>query len=126
MITKPLIPDTTTCRDVRILFDAVIDKYTISRTQFSSNAKIVHNPLFESAIVKIQDDAVKILPSKEIEAVNSLAITSEEGRTDGTDDFSSSSVECPSKDANYTSVARETSIWTSVFSTLKYVSTFLF
>lgn len=39
--------------DVRVLFDAVISKYPVTREYLLADARIVHSPAFESAIVKV-------------------------------------------------------------------------
>ncbi len=93
LITKTLQSDTTTCREVRILFDAVIQEYLISRSRLASNAKIVHNPQFESALVKIQDSSIDTLTSQEVQAVEVLKISDEEQEGNDIDDSSLSFVQ---------------------------------
>ncbi|ETI44701.1 hypothetical protein F443_10618 [Phytophthora nicotianae P1569] len=43
----------TTVADVRLLFDSVVADYPVMGEYLRPNAKIVHSPLFESALVKI-------------------------------------------------------------------------
>ena len=57
-ITEVLQSDSTTCRDVRILFDAVIDEYPVAKTRLPNDSKIFSQPSFESAMLKIQSGAV--------------------------------------------------------------------
>ncbi|KAF1328177.1 hypothetical protein FI667_g7132, partial [Globisporangium splendens] len=45
-----------TLADVRLLFDAVISKFPVVTDQLRVNAKIVHSPGFENAVVKILND----------------------------------------------------------------------
>ena len=58
-ITKALQSEKTDLSDVRVLFDNVIKKYPSLTTYLGAEAEIpvlnVHNPSFESALVKIQD-----------------------------------------------------------------------
>ncbi|ETP00057.1 hypothetical protein F441_22520 [Phytophthora nicotianae CJ01A1] len=39
--------------DVRVLFDQVADDYAVMASHLRPTAKIVHTPVFESALVKI-------------------------------------------------------------------------
>ncbi|KAG4229466.1 hypothetical protein PC116_g22206 [Phytophthora cactorum] len=45
-----------TLADVRLLFDAVMAKYPATSHNLSASARIVHSPVFESAIVKLLSD----------------------------------------------------------------------
>ncbi len=54
-VTKSLQNDTTTCSDVRLLFDAVIAKYPKTELKLGANATIAHQLFFEMAITKIQN-----------------------------------------------------------------------
>ena len=51
-VTKELPKDSTTCTDVRALFDTVIADFLVPEKGLSHNAtRIMHNPTFESALV---------------------------------------------------------------------------
>ncbi|KAG6942279.1 hypothetical protein JG688_00018219, partial [Phytophthora aleatoria] len=43
--------------DVSLLFDQVIDDYPAMASYLDTNAKIVHTPVFEAALVKIANDS---------------------------------------------------------------------
>ncbi|KAG3134997.1 hypothetical protein PC128_g26121 [Phytophthora cactorum] len=45
-----------TLADVRLLFDAVMAKYPATSHHLSASARIVHSPVFESAVVKLLSD----------------------------------------------------------------------
>ncbi|KAJ0390995.1 hypothetical protein ATCC90586_010423 [Pythium insidiosum] len=49
--------DKRTMAEVRVLFDACIEKYPIMAEYLAPGAKIVHSPAFESAVVKLQNEA---------------------------------------------------------------------
>lgn len=61
-----------TLSEVRILFDAVIQKYPITKERLKENARIVHDPKFESAIVKLQENSLGSLTCAEKEQVKLL------------------------------------------------------
>ncbi|KAG3164194.1 hypothetical protein PC128_g20202 [Phytophthora cactorum] len=52
-VTKKLQCDTIDLADVRLLFDSVVEEYPCMRDQLKPNAKIVHSPVFESAVIKV-------------------------------------------------------------------------
>ncbi|ETO99773.1 hypothetical protein F441_22804 [Phytophthora nicotianae CJ01A1] len=45
-----------TLADVRLLFDAVVVKYPVTASYLKADASIVHSPVFERAVVKVQGD----------------------------------------------------------------------
>ena len=55
--------------DVRGLFDKVLEDYPEMVTYLGTNAKIIHSPKFESAIVKIQEKMHDTLDDEELAAV---------------------------------------------------------
>ena len=57
--------NSTTMADVRVLFDAVIEKYPQTCYRLKPDAKIVKSPEFESAIVKVQNNERQRLSSLE-------------------------------------------------------------
>ncbi len=54
-VTKSLQCDTTTLADARLMFDCVIEECPITSTRLSSSASIVHQPDFETGIMKTQE-----------------------------------------------------------------------
>lgn len=76
-VTKELQAESTTLSDVRVLFDAIIDKFPSTRGRLSSNAGIVNNVDFESAVVKVQNGNQVALSRDERISIESLLIPSE-------------------------------------------------
>ncbi|KAG3128319.1 hypothetical protein PI126_g21456 [Phytophthora idaei] len=62
-----------TLADVRLLFDAVMAKYPVTSHHLSASARIVHSPVFESAVVKLLSD--RALTAEEEESVARFAVT---------------------------------------------------
>ncbi|KAG2996060.1 hypothetical protein PC121_g19244 [Phytophthora cactorum] len=62
-----------TLADVRLLFDAVMAKYPATSHNLSASARIVHSPVFESAIVKLLSD--RALTAEEEKSVDRFAVT---------------------------------------------------
>ena len=58
--------------DVRGLFDKVLDEFPKMVTYIGTNAKIIHSPKFESAIVNIQEKRHDKLDEEELAAVEML------------------------------------------------------
>ena len=74
-VTKELQKDELTCADVRSLFDAVISDYPASRLRLAKNAdRLVHNSVFERALVKIQNVGSSGLGPDEAKMVECLLI----------------------------------------------------
>ena len=73
-VTKVLLSDDTKVSDARILFDAVIDNFPCTINRLSPYATIVHDPTFESAVLKIQRGNIGGLSVDEKLAVSSLSI----------------------------------------------------
>ena len=73
-ITKALQSEKTDLSDVRVLFDNVIKKYPSLTTYLGAEAEIVHNPSFESALVKIQDRKFEALTDAEQTAAKCLKV----------------------------------------------------
>ena len=72
-VTKVLQDDTTTMSDVRAVFDAVMDKFPETSCRLTSSAEIVHSPLFEGAIVKLQRGTFGALSREEQSIASFLA-----------------------------------------------------
>ncbi|KAG3235716.1 hypothetical protein PI124_g19261 [Phytophthora idaei] len=62
-----------TFADVRLHFDAVMAKYPATSHHLSASARIVHSPVFESAVVKLLSD--RALTAEEEESVARFAVT---------------------------------------------------
>ena len=73
-ITKALQSEKTELNDVRVLFDNVIKKYPSLTTYLGAEAEIVHNPSFESALVKSQDRNFEALTDAEQNAAKCLKV----------------------------------------------------
>eukprot|EP00171_Calliarthron_tuberculosum_P001888 IDg1888t1 len=73
-VTKALQDDSTTMSDVRGLFDAVIDRYPETACKLTSSASIVHNPIFENAVVKVQLENCNALSREERLAMKSFEL----------------------------------------------------
>ena len=71
-VAKELQKSSTTLAGVRALFDAVMEDYSKSDHSLSINAKVVHNPEFESGIVKILNNHVADLTATEMDSVQCL------------------------------------------------------
>lgn len=71
-VTKSLQRSNITCSQVRTLFDGVVSEYPSTASRLSSTARIVHSLLFESAIVKLQEQRFAELSSQETSAVAAL------------------------------------------------------
>lgn len=82
-VTMAVQSESTTVHDVRVLFDAVMEKYPETTTKLSSTANIIHSPVFETAIGKVQSGNEVIMSHEEKEALAALKITrqEEEGST---------------------------------------------
>lgn len=57
------------------MFDALINEYPETACRLSSTSHIVHSPLFDSAIVKIQSENIRALPREEKNVTVALKIT---------------------------------------------------
>ena len=73
-VTKELQKDSTNTSDTRALFDAVIEEFPETCERLKPSAGIVHCPLFESALVKIQGGNYSALSFEERSAVSFLRI----------------------------------------------------
>lgn len=72
-VTKALQYENTSIGDVRGLFDAVIEQFPQTATRLSSSSNIIHTPLFESGIIKVQLGNSGALCRDEREILSSLA-----------------------------------------------------
>ncbi len=88
-VTKTLQRDNVTLAEARILFDAVIDNYSNTKSKLDSNARIVRYPHFEVAVVKIQEGKSRELILREREAVSCLLKHKNAGVVDDEDDQAS-------------------------------------
>ncbi|KAG4059771.1 hypothetical protein PC123_g5331 [Phytophthora cactorum] len=62
-----------TLADVRLLFDTDMAKYPATSHHLSASARIIHSPVFESAVVKLMSD--RALTAEEEESVARFAAT---------------------------------------------------
>lgn len=62
-----------TLAEVRLLFDACVDKYLVMSDYLTSTSAIVHSPTFENATVKIQNDLP--LTATEQSAIQALVVS---------------------------------------------------
>ena len=69
-VTKSLQGNITTLREVRILFDAVIDKFPETEYRLCADASIVHCVDFGAGIVKLQGGNVTALSREEKNAIS--------------------------------------------------------
>lgn len=76
-VTKILQCDNTTLSEARVLFDAVIEDHPTISSRLGSDASIVHSPVFESAIRKLQHSVHGTLTEDEKESVDMLRISNE-------------------------------------------------
>ena len=53
-VSKELQKDQITLSEVRVLFEAVNDKYTSSANRLSTTTKLIHSPIFENEIINLQ------------------------------------------------------------------------
>ena len=73
-VAKLLQRENLDMADVRMVFDGVIQKYPLTSVYLSATADIVHSPVFESAIVKIQNSETQSISFDETESVLSLKL----------------------------------------------------
>jgi hypothetical protein len=73
-VTKTLQKEDINLNDVRILFDGVIEEYPETLERLSENADIIHDALFESAVVKILNKKAAELSFPEKEKVCMLKV----------------------------------------------------
>ena len=69
-----LLRESTSISDARTVFDAFIRKFPDTTNRLSPNAGIIHNPLFESAIVKLQRDSSGALLAEESDCIRKFEI----------------------------------------------------
>ena len=72
-ITKSLQDESLDLSDVRYMFETFLEKYPILREFMSQNAQIVHSSEFESALVKIQEEAYDSFDVQERDSVKHLS-----------------------------------------------------
>jgi hypothetical protein len=70
--------------EVRLLFDACVEKYPIMGEYLSPGASIIHSPTFENAVVKVLNDLP--LSSAEQRAVRGFVATPAAASTDSSTD----------------------------------------
>lgn len=78
-VTKMLQKDNMTLAHVRVLFNAVIEKFPCTESRLKHDASIVHNVNFESGLVKIQDKNYEDMTVREKEACKKLSYTDSDG-----------------------------------------------
>ncbi|KAG6948469.1 hypothetical protein JG687_00015466 [Phytophthora cactorum] len=71
-VCKTLQDEGTSMADVHLLFDQVTDDYPVTASYLHPNAKIVHTPVFEAALGKIDND--RKLTAAEARAVERFAV----------------------------------------------------
>ncbi|ETN20170.1 hypothetical protein PPTG_03236 [Phytophthora nicotianae INRA-310] len=71
-VCKTLQCENTSMADVRVLFDQVADDYPVMASHLRPTAKIVHTPIFESALVKISNNTK--LTASELRAVQRFIV----------------------------------------------------
>ena len=93
-ITLTLQKENINLTDVRYLFDEVINLYSNMKDTLGEEAKIVHSPTFEKALVKIQDEKLNEITAAEERAVMNLRLSTDNGEeiptaseSDASDDF---------------------------------------
>ncbi len=74
-VTLSLQRDSTTCAEVRALFDGVTTAYPRTRNRLPPNSSIIHNPDFETGVVKLQENRFKELTTAESTALSGLRIS---------------------------------------------------
>jgi hypothetical protein len=85
-VCKKLQHENRTLAEVRVLFDACIEKYPVTNEYLSSCAKIIHSPTFENAIIKLLSDSP--LSVTEIKAVDEFKLSANDDvESDGDGDF---------------------------------------
>ncbi|ETO85966.1 hypothetical protein F444_00447 [Phytophthora nicotianae P1976] len=71
-VCKTLQCENTSMVDVRVLFDQVADDYSVMASHLRPTAKIVHTPVFDSALVKICNNTN--LTASELRAVQRFVV----------------------------------------------------
>ncbi len=71
-ITRALQDTSLTLSEVRFLFDEIVLSYPVMREYLSSESMIQHSPHFESAIIKLQNNEIKLLSKTEIDSLEKL------------------------------------------------------
>ena len=79
-VTKKLQCDSTKLDEVRALFDATIDAFTETSSRMKSTARIVHCPIFESAVINLQRGNIRGLSREECICVEQLEIVCDNER----------------------------------------------
>lgn len=80
-VTKSLQRDDISLAEVRTLFDGMIDAYPGTKSRLSPTASIVHSPIFESGLVKIQNNQAGNLSDAEQHATRALKTTSKQSES---------------------------------------------
>lgn len=81
-VTKFLQREDTTILQARSLFDSILADFPSTEWRLQGDADIVHSPLFESALCKIQDQRENDLTISEAVSVNMLVIDSPQATED--------------------------------------------
>ncbi|KAG6943878.1 hypothetical protein JG688_00017390 [Phytophthora aleatoria] len=109
-VTKKLQCDGIDLADGRLLFDSVVAEHPCMRGHLMASAKIVHSPVFESAVVKVINGGV--LSSAESTAVKRFEVPSGSGkRKTRAEDYATQILRAgPSKRAKQDGVATYSSL----------------
>lgn len=86
LVSKELQNEMKNLADVRYLFDTVIDAFGNASNHLDKSAKIVHDPCFESCIVKILSGQTTNLKKAEGEVVISFLVYVESTSTSASND----------------------------------------
>ena len=84
--------------ETRVMFDDLIKKYPIMGKHLDAKAKIVNNPSFECAIIKLQKGQDATLTSLERRIISNLKINNDDNAT---------TQELPQKRQSFADISRE-------------------
>lgn len=73
-VTKSLQREDATIQSAQVYFDSVLESYPRLQNQFESEARIVHNSLFEAVMLKIQERREELVDEGGKDAVLSLLL----------------------------------------------------
>ena len=81
-VTKSLQSDSTTLSDARMLFDTFTSEHPCTKSRLAANARIVHQPAFESGICRILDGEISLLTEAEKSAIGCLCVAKSTSEVD--------------------------------------------
>ncbi len=73
-VCKALQQDEMTCSDARALFDEAIEYHLETGSRLGSASSIVHQPVFKTAIVKLQEGRINQLTQDKSKSVETLRV----------------------------------------------------